>query len=585
MKPTITRVVLLLLFFCFSTGIAPLFAAEQTGTSSLSGILQTFATLVTNLIKAINETLAQLDNYVKSLEKPAEPPTVSISTTTEEQSEAAKEEAITEEVADKPETESAETPVEPEPVVAEESDDFHEEASVSDVSEKDQDLYEQFKDLVNTRIEQAIDEFLKNLPESEAEISSFRHQKANKIIKDLKNDLKKMSIQFTDEETGKKKKISGINAFKDVYSCTFAEFHARLGRAYTSTYGFFMRWTLMDNMVEISPDGKTPSTSSLMDIEDEFEKYSGGNSALNDLQYKFMQKAIDTKELCGHPDFYIEQAATVLHTAWNAHGKVWNSIKNRNDYNKYRKLIRKFYSFWIARDVNKPYFDTFLKKAGIDGVTGFRNVLNSIKRLLDSFEDSMVEVNAETKGESEPSSDDGKEESTSKEESNEEELPVKIIVDKDGIYASADKFTEEIEYPYIELTFNADEIKKEWPLMKKPLSEKWLTTPHNIQVSFVKTDKEILVVLPKKGDKLEIKENEQIGELLYVRKPVGLRFTLTLDQKMIYVTPREQQVEVRVSIDRPAKGVMRRTPVYNKKHKVPVDYEIIEKMKVLRPKN
>ncbi|MEW6708650.1 MAG: hypothetical protein AB1403_02415 [Candidatus Riflebacteria bacterium] len=576
MKPTITRVVLLLLFFCFSTGIAPLFAAEQTGTSSLSGILQTFATLVTNLIKAINETLAQLDNYVKNLDKPAEPTSDSTSTTTEEQSE---------EAAGKPETEPAETPVEPEPVVAEESDDFQEEASVSDVSEKDQDLYEQFKDLVNTRIEKAIDEFLKNLPESEAEISSFRHQKANKIIKDLKNDLKKMSIQFTDEETGKKKKISGIDAFKDVYSCTFVEFHARIGRAYTSTYGFFMRWTLMDNMVEVSPDGKTPSTSSLMDIEDEFEKYSGGNSALNGLLFKFMQKAIDSKELCGYPDFYIEQAATVLHTAWNAHGKVWNSIKNRNDYNKYRELIRKFYSFWIARDVNKPYFDTFLKKAGIDGVTGFRNVLNSIKRLLDSFEDSMVEVNAETKDESESSSDDGKEETASKEEVTEEELPVKIIVDKDGIYASADKFTEEIEYPYIELTFNADEIKKEWPLMKKPLSEKWLTTPHNIQVSFVKTDKELLVVLPQKGDKLEIKENEQIGDLLYVRKPVGLRFTLTLDQKMIYVTPREQQVEVRVSVDRPAKGAMRHTPVYNKKHKVPVDYEIIEKIKVIRPKN
>ena len=423
------------------------------------------------------------------------------------------------------------------------------------------------------RVEDAIEQFNDNIPDTEAEIGLARSLKANKILSSLREDLRKAEVPIVDPETGELKTVSGMQVFKQVYGANYATFIAGINPAYNSTYGTLHRWTLLDQMIEVRPAGSNMSCSSLMDLEYLNEFFNDKrNLLLVSLIYRFMQKSIDNKSLCGYPDFFNAQAALVLNTAWNSHSLVWNSARDKVGYEKNRKLLLEYYKFWTARDTSKEYFKIFLKNAGIAGVDGFKNILKMVKALIGSYEDSLKDDQATAAA-------DG----IATESLNVAvEIPVRIVKNKDNKIQPTFVSSAEVDCPMIELSFDYEDLKKDWPLIKKPLSENWSTVKKTMSFGFAKVDDELLVLLPDNAEQSDFVLEEQLGNKYLVRRPVNIKLNLSLNKKFIYLTSASEKVDVTVKLKKVANkgGGFRQTIVYKKNHEVPVDYEMIKKIPI-----
>ncbi|MFZ5951977.1 MAG: hypothetical protein ACOYXC_14815 [Candidatus Rifleibacteriota bacterium] len=460
------------------------------------------------------------------------------------------------------------------PVIEDATEEIASEDETGEKSSDDDSLPLLELDEIKELVDRAGENFNDGLPETEAEISLEAFSKSKSIVEALKKDLNKMKGKIDEDSPA----INGTQAFAEVYGCQFSRFSEVLMRSYDNTYGQPQkwysssqnRWNLKKNMIKVIPgQGTFPPVLKSVAAIDSFTTIFISEPEIAELVFRFMQKAIDKKILCGYPDFHDEQCSEVLTVAWNEHSKFWSKIRKIEDYEANREILQNYISFW--RSIGNPvYLQKFIEKAEIKNYKAFKRIVKSAGKVIDKFEEKCkkMQKNADDAIAENPPANDSEIVATAPGLIGEEPKPQKfkpnkvIIVVNEGNQYSPEAYSETyIYFSYLELTFDAYDLANLYPTAKKPINEEWKKEWFRVELGFQRSGDDLLVLVP--GNLTPFREAQsKSGSYYYVRRTYDLNFKVSSNKKEIFFECADDSIQVMLQNNL---GKV----LYNKTHSVP----------------
>ncbi|MEW6708649.1 MAG: hypothetical protein AB1403_02410 [Candidatus Riflebacteria bacterium] len=474
-------------------------------------------------------------------------------------------------------------------------EDVNEAIEVENENEEFQEKLEALKNQVVEFTEGSAERYSENLPDPNANYSAQNMVDAEAIVKNLRGLLDHISVDRPKKSQWLGKKTTGIQAFSMVYKISFDDFAMRLSTVYKHTYDSNLSWSQGYNMCHLDDSKNKLSRNSISYIDNCNTIFNKGVPEFIELLNKFMQKSIDDQVLCGYPDFYDEQMATVLHTAWNGDSSVWYTIKTVSNYRNNKKSLENRLKFWNSLSQDTSYFKKFLDKAGIKGVSGFKNLLNGVAYVITSFENRMKaedqeaakadgEENAKIEDDSEGSKGTGEGETSPEEGKGTGEASSDETKPENALDVTTEK-PKEVRLRAADATNHVPSSYGETHKIRvRMIVLELIFTPHNLNLPKVvanrgdwrEFDVDVTIAIKKEDNVTTIfyptmvdsgrKDYEMIGDNTMIRENVKTSIALSDDGKNLIQEISDRNC--RVTLSNGTRTIYNNTHVYDKSGKI-----------------